>query len=244
MANPTLTEKSFIRAAQDGVGSVPMTVQGTVNKIIMLGGIVLVSAFAGAMLIIANPTLLMPAMIGGAIGGMIIALVLAFKQHLAPTLAPIYAVIEGVFVGAITLFFDSMYPGIALSAVLLTFAILSAMVGLYKAGVIKATPTFKRIVFSATAGIALFYVISMVLRLFGIQMPLIYDSGMFGIGFSLFVVGLAAMNLVLDLDRIEEGAAYGAPKYMEWYCAFGMIVTIVWLYLEILRLLAKISSRD
>jgi uncharacterized YccA/Bax inhibitor family protein len=244
MANPTLSEKTFIKAAQEGVGAAPMTVSGTVNKIITLGGIVLASAVATAFLLIAMPQLLLPSMIGGAIAGLIIVLVLSFKQHLAPTLAPIYSVVQGVFVGSITLMFDSMYPGIALSAVLLTFAILASMVGLYKAGVIRATPTFKRVIYSATAGIAIFYAISMVLRLFGIQMPLIYDSGLFGIGFSLIVVGLAAFNLVLDLDRIEEGAAYGAPKYMEWYCAFSMIVTIVWLYMEVLRLLAKISSRD
>jgi uncharacterized YccA/Bax inhibitor family protein len=244
MANPTLSEKTFIKAAQEGVGAAPMTVAGTVNKIIILGGIVLASAVATAFLLIAMPQLLLPSMIGGAIAGLIVVLVLSFKQHLAPTLAPIYGVVEGVFVGSITLMFDSMYPGIALSAVLLTFAILASMVGLYKAGVIRATPTFKRVIYSATAGIAIFYAISMVLRLFGIQMPLIYDSGLFGIGFSLLVVGLAAFNLVLDLDRIEEGAAYGAPKYMEWYCAFSMIVTIVWLYMEVLRLLAKISSRD
>ncbi len=244
MANPTLSEKTFIKAAQDGVGAVPMTVSGTVNKIIVLGGIVIASAVATTFMVIAKPELLMPSMIGGAIAGLIIVLVLSFKQHLAPTLAPLYGIVEGVFVGAMTLMFDSMYPGIALSAVLLTFAILASMIGLYKGGVIKATPTFKRAIYSATAGIAIFYVVSMVLRLFGIQMPLIYDSGIFGIGFSLIVVGLAAFNLVLDLDRIEEGAAYGAPKYMEWYCAFGMIVTIVWLYMEVLRLLAKISSRD
>jgi uncharacterized YccA/Bax inhibitor family protein len=244
MANPTLSEKTFIKAAQEGVGAAPMTVAGTVNKIITLGGIVLASAVATAFLLIAMPQLLLPSMIGGAIAGLIVVLILSFKQHLAPTLAPIYGVVQGVFVGSITLMFDSMYPGIALSAVLLTFAILASMVGLYKAGVIRATPTFKRVIYSATAGIAIFYAISMVLRLFGIQIPLIYDSGLFGIGFSLLVVGLAAFNLVLDLDRIEEGAAYGAPKYMEWYCAFSMIVTIVWLYMEVLRLLAKISSRD
>ncbi len=244
MANPTLSEKTFIKAAQEGIGAAPMTVSGTVNKIITLGGIVLASAVATAFLLISMPQLLVPSMIGGAIAGLIVVLILSFKQHLAPTLAPIYGIVEGVFVGSMTLMFDSMYPGIALSAVLLTFAILASMVGLYKAGVIRATPTFKRVIYSATAGIAIFYVISMVLRLFGIQMPLIYDSGIFGIGFSLIVVGLAAFNLVLDLDRIEEGAAYGAPKYMEWYCAFSMIVTIVWLYMEVLRLLAKISSRD
>ena len=244
MANPTLSEKSFIKAAQEGIGQGAMTVQGTVNKIILLGALVIASAAGSWFLFASNPALIMPLAIGGAIAGFVIALILAFKQHLAPTLAPIYAVVEGVFVGAITLVFESMYPGIGLSAVLLTFAILAGIVGLYKAGVIRATPTFKRTVMAATAGVAIFYLVAMVLRMFSIEMPLIYDTGWFGIGFSLFVVGLAAFNLVLDLDRIEQGAAYGAPKYMEWYCAFGMIVTIVWLYIEVLRLLSKLSSRD
>lgn len=244
MANPTLSEKSFIKAAQEGIGQGKMTVQGTVNKIILLGGLVIASAAVSWFFFASNPALIMPLAIGGAIGGLVIALILAFKQHLAPSLAPLYAVVEGVFVGAITLVFESMYPGIGLSAVLLTFAILAGMVGLYKAGVIRATPTFKRTIMAATAGVAIFYVVAMVLRMFDIEMPLIYDSGWFGIGFSLFVVGLAAFNLVLDLDRIEDGAKYGAPQYMEWYCAFGMIVTIVWLYIEVLRLLSKLSSRD
>ncbi|MDF7816082.1 Bax inhibitor-1/YccA family protein [Runella sp. MFBS21] len=244
MANPTLSEKSFIKAAQEGVGQSAMTVQGTVNKIIIMGALVIASAAASWFLLVANPGLIMPLAIGGSIAGLVVALILAFKQHLAPTLAPLYAVVEGVFVGAITLVFESMYPGIGMSAALLTFAILAGMVGLYKAGVIRATPTFKRVIFAATAGVAIFYLVAMVLRMFSIDVPLIYDSGWFGIGFSLFVVGLAAFNLVIDLDTIEQGAAYGAPKYMEWYCAFGMIVTIVWLYVEVLRLLAKLSSRD
>ena len=233
MANPTLSEKSFIKAAQEGIGQGAMTVQGTVNKIILLGALVIASAAGSWFVFASNPTLIMPLAIGGAIVGFVIALILA-----------IYAVVEGIFVGAITLVFESMYPSIGLSAVLLTFAILTGMVGLYKAGVIRATPTFKRTVMAATAGVAIFYLVAMVLRMFSIEMPLIYDTGWFGIGFSLFVVGLAAFNLVLDLDRIEQGAAYGAPKYMEWYCAFGMIVTIVWLYIEVLRLLSKLSSRD
>ncbi len=244
MANPTLSEKTFIKAAQEGVYSSPMTVQGTVNKIIMLGAVVAVVSVATWLLIGTNFALAMPLMIGSMITGLIISVVLAFKAHLAPTLAPIYAVVEGIFVGTITFFFEAMYPGIGTSAVLLTFAILTAMIGLYKAGVIRATPTFKRVIYSATAGVALFYLISLVLSFFGVKMPLIYDNGLFGIGFSLFVVGLAAFNLVLDLDRIEEGVQFGAPKYMEWYCAFSMIVTIVWLYIEVLRLLSKISSRD
>ena len=244
MANPTLSEKTFMKVSQASLGQQTMTVQGAVSKTIILGAIVFGTAVGSWILMGSNPALAIPLLIGGAIGGFVIALILAFKQHLAPTLAPIYAVLEGLFVGAMTLTMESMYPGIGLSAVLLTFAILAAVIGLYKAGVLRATATFKRVVFSATAGLCLFYLVSFVLRLFGIQMPLIYDNGWFGIGFSLFVVGLAAMNLVMDLDNMEQGAAYNAPKYMEWYCAFSMIVTIVWLYIEVLRLLSKLSSRD
>ena len=244
MANPTLSEKTFMKLGQSSIGQPAMTVKGAVNKTIVMGGIVFATAVASWQFVAATPALAMPLLIGGAVGGFIIALILTFKQHLAPTLAPIYAVLEGLFVGAMTMTMEALYPGIGLSAVLLTFAILAAVIGLYKAGVLRATATFKRVVFSATAGLCLFYLVSFVLRLFGIQMPLIYDNGWFGIGFSLFVVGLAAMNLVMDLDNMEQGAAYGAPKYMEWYCAFSMIVTIVWLYIEVLRLLAKLSSRD
>ena len=244
MANPTLSEKTFMKVSQAGLGQTAMTVQGAVSKTIILGTIVFGTAVGSWVLMASNPALAMPLLIGGAIGGFVVALILAFKQHLAPTLAPIYAALEGLFVGAMTLTMESMYPGIGLSAVLLTFAILAAVIGLYKAGVLRATATFRRVIFSATAGLCLFYLVSFVLRLFGIQMPLIYDNGWFGIGFSLFVVGLAAMNLVMDLDNMEQGAQYGAPKYMEWYCAFSMIVTIVWLYIEVLRLLAKLSSRE
>ena len=244
MANPTLSEKTFIKVAQEGTYTSPMTVQGTVNKIIIMGALVVVTAAVTWFTIATNFSLAMPAMIGSMITGLILSIVLAFKNHLAPTLAPIYAIVEGVFVGSITLVFEAMYPGIATSAVLLTFAVLAAMIGLYKAGVIRATPKFRRMIFAATAGIAIFYMVSFVARMFGFQMPLIYNNGLFGIGFSLFVVGLAAFNLIIDLDNIEQGVEYGAPKYMEWYCAFSMIVTIVWLYIEILRLLSKISSRD
>lgn len=244
MANPTLSEKTFIKAAQSGEYSAPMTVQGTVNKTIILGSILVATAAATWFTVHTSFGLAGPLAIGGSILGLGLVFLLSFKPHLAPTVAPIYAVAEGAFVGAISFIFEAMYPGLVLSAVMLTFAVMAAMIGLYKAGVIKATPTLKRTVFAATAAIGLFYLVSLGLRMFGVQVPLVHDNGLFGIGFSLFVVGLAAFNLVLDLDRIEEGAQFGAPKYMEWYCAFSLMVTVVWLYIEILRLLSKISSRD
>lgn len=159
-----------------------------------------------------------------------------------------YALCEGLFLGAVSAFFDfafrESYPGIIMQAVLLTFGTAGAMYALYAFRIIRATNTFKKIVITATMGIAVFYLIAMVLRLFGVEMPYLHDNGMIGIGISVFIVAIAALNLILDFDRIEQGATHGAPKYYEWYGAFGLMVTIVWLYLEILRLLSKLASRD
>lgn len=185
---------------------------------------------------------------GSMIGGLILCLVIVFKKIWAPYLALGYGLVEGLFLGAISAFYDSAfaasYPAIIMHAVLLTFGCAAAMYVLYKTGVIKATNTFRKVIMTATAGIAIFYVISMVLRLFGIQMPYLHDSSPISIGISLVIVVVASLNLILDFDLMEQGAEQGAPKYYEWYCAFGLMVTIVWLYLEILRLLGKLSSRD
>jgi uncharacterized YccA/Bax inhibitor family protein len=191
---------------------------------------------------------IMPFAIGSAIGGFVLALVIIFKKTWAPYLALGYALLEGFFIGAISAVFNyafaESYPGIVMQAVLLTLGTSAAMYGLYHFRIIQATPTFKKVIFAATAGIAFFYLIALVLRLFGIQMPYLHDNGIIGIGISLFVVTIAALNLILDFDKIEQGAAQGAPKYFEWYCAFGLLVTLVWLYLEMLRLLSKLASRD
>ena len=189
----------------------------------------------------------MPWIIGSAIGGLIIALVLAFKPIWASFLAPVYALVEGVFVGGISAFYNDAFsqiaPNIVMQAVGITFGVVIAMFALYRFGIIKATEKFKAIVFTATAGIAIFYLLAFVLRFFGIDMPLIHSSGTWGIVFSLAVVSIAALNLILDFDMIEQGSTMGAPKYMEWYGAFGLLVTIVWLYIEILRLLSKFAKR-
>ena len=189
----------------------------------------------------------MPWIIGTAIGGLVIALVLAFKPVWASFLAPIYALVEGVFVGGISAYYNDAFsqiaPNIVMQAVGITFGVVIAMFGLYRFGIIKATQRFKAIIFTATAGIAIFYMLAFVLRFFNINMPLIHSSGTWGILFSLVVVSIAALNLILDFDMIEQGSAMGAPKYMEWYGAFGLLVTIVWLYIEILRLLSKLSRR-
>jgi uncharacterized YccA/Bax inhibitor family protein len=183
-------------------------------------------------------------MIGGIFGGFIVALVTIFRPNWAAITAPIYALLEGLALGGISAMFERTYPGVAIQAVGLTFGTLFVMLLAYKTGMIRATQGFKLGVIAATGGIALLYLVEMVLGgFFHIQVPAINGSGAVGIGFSLFVVIIAALNLVLDFDMIETGVQGGAPKYMEWYGAFGLMVTLIWLYLEILRLLGKMRRR-
>ena len=178
----------------------------------------------------------------GVFGGFIVAMVLCFKQTWAPVLAPVYAVLEGLFLGGISAVFAARFGGIVFQAVAMTFGTLFALLAAYQSGYIRATEKFKLGVIAATGGIAVVYLVSMVLGFFGVQIPGIFGSGAVGIGFSVVVVVIAALNLVLDFDLIERGAQAGAPKYMEWYGAFSLMVTLVWLYLEILRLLAKLKD--
>jgi uncharacterized YccA/Bax inhibitor family protein len=189
----------------------------------------------------------LPWIIASAIGGFILAIVICFTPRWASYLVPVYGLIEGVFVGGISAYYNHAFaeqaPGIVMQAVGLTFGVVIAMYLLYRFRIIKATQRFKSIVFTATAGIAVFYLLGWVLRIFGLQMPFIHESTTIGIGISLVIVAVAALNLILDFDMIENGVAMGAPKYMEWYGAFGLLVTIVWLYLEILRLLSKFAGR-
>ena len=180
-----------------------------------------------------------------ALGGLVVAIVTVFKKTWSPVTAPLYAVLEGLFVGAISAIFEQRFPGIVMQAVMLTMGTLGALLLAYKSGLIKATENFKLGVVAATGGIFLLYLVNIVLRMLGFDgFGFIHESGTMGIAFSAFVVVIAALNLVLDFDFIESGAESGAPKYMEWYGAFGLVVTLVWLYLEILRLLAKLNSRD
>jgi len=244
-ANPALNAKTFDRIGSESLGNKVMTIQGTVNKTAVLLFCLIVPAvliwnqFYSA----GNPGVVMPWMFGGAIGGFIIALVTVFKKQWAPVTAPIYSVLEGFFVGGISAVFEAQFPGIVMQAVGLTMCTLFGLLAAYKSGLIKVTENFRLGVIAATGGIALIYFLSFILRFVGIGIPFIHDSGLLGIGFSLFVVTVAAMNLVLDFDFIESGAGQGAPKYMEWYAAFGLMVTLIWLYIEILRLLAKLKSR-
>ena len=244
--NPALSEKRFEQSMvidQDQT----MTARGTLNKFGFLFLMVMATAVFSWNSFFGGKDVTSYMWIG-AIGGLITALVIIFKQTWAPYLAPAYALFEGLFVGSISAIYQNAFgaaaPSIIMQAVLLTFGTVIAMYLLFTFRIIKATEKFKSVIFMATAGIAVFYLISMVLRMFGMNIPFIHEGSLIGIGFSVFVVAIAALNLILDFDMIEKGTEMGAPKYMEWYCAFGLLVTIVWLYLEMLRLLSKLSSRD
>ena len=240
--NPVLKEKAF--AGQLATGEA-MTIQGTVNKTGLLLFLVVVSAaWTWGLSHSETPEAAFPWMIGGVIGGLITGFVTVFKKTWAPVTAPIYALLEGLFLGGISAIFQRSYPGIAIQAVSLTFAVMFVMLLAYKFGIIRATRGFKLGVIAATGGIALVYVANMVMGLFfHSQMSFLYSSTPLGIGISLFIVVIAALNLIIDFDMIENAARMGAPKYMEWYGAFGLMVTLIWLYLEILRLLSKTRSR-
>ncbi len=247
--NPTLSEKRFRDTVLDDVVTHEnaMTVKGTLQKFGFLFLMTMGTAFY-SWKEAAEGGNVGPLIIGGAIGGLVIAIVLMFKKEWSPYLAPLYALAEGLFVGAISAQYNyalaEVAPNIIINAVGLTFGTAIAMYLLYSFRIIQATQKFKAIIFTATAGIAIFYLIAFALSFFGISIPFLHEGSAIGIGFSVFVVALAALNLILDFDMIEQGAALGAPKYMEWYGAFGLLVTIVWLYLEILRLLSKLSSRN
>jgi len=243
--NPALNDKTFLDVGSGHVvsGDV-MTLSGTVNKTaLMLLILVTSGAFAWSFYSPENPGAVMPWMLGGAIGGLVLGFVTIFKHTWAPVTAPLYALAEGLFVGAVSALFEAAYPGIVVQAVTLTMGILASLLMAYKSGLIKATENFKLGVVAATGGIFLVYLANAVLRLFGMDgFGFIHESGPMGIAFSAFVVVIASLNLVLDFDFIESGVDAGAPKYMEWYGAFGLTVTLVWLYLEILRLLAKLRD--
>lgn len=240
--NPALKSDTFTTVGR-ALGADAMTIEGSVNK----AGVSLVVLVACAALqwnMAFGEALYYPLMLAGAIGGFVLALVTVFKKAWSPVTTPLYAALEGLLLGGLSLLFEQRYPGIVINAVGLTLGTLAALLVAYRSGVIRATENFKLGVFAATGGIALLYLVSFALGFFGKTVPFIHDTGPIGIGFSVVVVGVAALNLVLDFDFIERGSAHGAPKYMEWYAAFGLLVTLVWLYLELLRLLAKIQGRS
>ncbi|HMD76132.1 MAG TPA: Bax inhibitor-1/YccA family protein [Terracidiphilus sp.] len=250
-SNPALSENTFRNLSGAGYGGITdlagrMTLNGTVNKT----GILLLCAIATAAwtwhLFLQSRDFadVTPLMLVGVFGGLIFAMVTVFKKEWSPVTAPIYALLEGLFLGSLSAAFDLRYPGIAIQAVSLTFGTLFVLLLAYRSGLIRVTQKFRLGIVAATGGIFLFYMMQMLLGFFGIRFVSINGSGFIGIGFSLFVVAIAALNLVLDFDFIERGVESGAPKYMEWYGAFGIMVTLVWLYLEILRLLSKMRSRN
>ena len=243
--NPTLSEKAFKNTTYiDYTNS--MTVRGTLNKFGFMFLMVMGTAYYSWKEFTQGGNV-QSLIWGGAIGGFVVALIIMFKKEWSPYLAPLYALLEGLFLGAISATYNAAFadkmPNIIMNAVGLTFGTAIAMYLLYSFKIIQATQKFKAIIFTATAGIAIFYLIAMVLRMFGVQMAFLHEGSAMGIGFSLVVVAIAALNLILHFDMMEQGAASGAPKYMEWYGAFGLLVTIVWLYLEILRLLSKLAAR-
>jgi uncharacterized YccA/Bax inhibitor family protein len=242
-ANPALNSKTFTDVARISDLSQSMTIQGTVNKtLLMLILVVIPAAWTWSLINTGSPAV-GPLLLGGIIGGFIVALITIFNKQWAIVTAPLYSVLEGLAIGGISASAEAQFPGIVIQAVTLTFGTLFCLLLAYKSGLIKATENFKLGVVAATGGIALIYIITLVLGIFRIRVPYIHDSGIIGIGFSFFVVIIAAFNLVLDFDFIESGASSGAPKFMEWYAAFGLMVTLIWLYLEMLRLLAKIVSK-
>ena len=243
-ANPALKEGTFtgVRAA---AGEPVMTLQGTATKSFVL---VLLTVFAASFtwnaVASGNVGILMPATVVGGIGGFIVALITVFKPKASPYTGPIYAVLEGLLLGGVSAIYNARFAGLPAQAVALTFGVFMALLIVYRLGIIKATENFRLGVVAATGGIMIMYLLSFVLGFFGITMPYLHDSSPLSIGISVVIVVVAALNLVLDFDFIERGVANRAPKYLEWYAAFGLLVTLVWLYLEILRLLSKLQSRS
>jgi uncharacterized YccA/Bax inhibitor family protein len=260
-SNPALNASVF--QIHDAASATVMTLQGTVAKTAILLAIVIVGAGftwhqamnllpaaeavgadAGTSQVLQAPQGIYGYVGIGALAGFVLALVTIFKPSVSPYTAPLYALAQGVFLGGISATFEYIYPGVVPEAVALTFGTLAALLTAYATRIIRPSEKFKLGIVAATGAICLFYLATIVLGFFGVQVPALYQSGWVGIGFSLFVVVIAALNLVLDFDFIERGCAQGAPKYMEWYAGFGLLVTLVWLYLEILRLLVKLRGRD
>ncbi|MFT5130448.1 MAG: putative YccA/Bax inhibitor family protein [Rhodothermales bacterium] len=242
-SNPALSDKAFNR--NWGATQNVMTVEGTINRTGFLLLLVIGAAcwpwqlyFNGAV-----PGAMYPYILIGGLGGFVVAIITCFVPKISPFTTPVYAILEGLFLGAISAMYEAQFKGIVMTSALCTFCTLFGLLMAYKLGMIKATPKFRRGVIAATLCIGVVYLISFVMNLFGMSMPYIHSSGPIGIGISVVIVIVAALNLVLDFDFIERGAGSGAPKYMEWYAAFGLVVTLVWLYIEILRLISKLRSR-
>ncbi|BDD09142.1 membrane protein [Fulvitalea axinellae] len=243
-SNPVFRRLAESRTyARDVTGESAMTIQGAAVKTLILLLITFVSAMytyaqtlQGAM----NPSLAW----GGAIVGFILAMITVFKANWSPYTTPLYALCEGLFLGIVSATFEASFPGVVLDAVLSTFGVLFTLLALYATRVVKVTNKFRMIVFAATGGVAAVYLITWIFSFFGVHLPYMFGSGLSALIFTAIVAVVAALNLLMDFDFIEQGAEAGMPKYMEWYGAFGLMVSLIWLYLEILRLLAILRGRD
>ncbi|HEY6452760.1 MAG TPA: Bax inhibitor-1/YccA family protein [Steroidobacteraceae bacterium] len=243
--NPGLNDRTFAGLPRPALESERMTLQGTINKSFLLLVVLMGTALWpwSQYLASGNPAVVgLPVMIG-VVGGLVLAIVICLRPVTAPYLAVPYAALEGLAIGGISALLEKRYPGIAIQATALTFAVLAALLLAYTTRLIRVTQRFRAIVVGGTGAIFLLYLMTAVLRLFHIDTPFMNDSSALSIGLSLVIVGFAALNLVLDFDLIESGVTQGAPRYMEWYGAFGLLVTLVWLYMEILRLLSKVRQR-
>lgn len=240
--NPSLKTEAFENFKDASTGE-KMTIQGTVNKTFILLLLLLATFVYSWNQFVSSPNSVLPLILVGAVGGLIIGLITIFVPKISPFTAPVYALLEGLFLGAVSAQYEAQYGGIVFQAVLITIGVLLSLLMVYKSGLIKVTQNFRLGVAAATGAIFLVYVISFIGGFFGFEIPHLHESTPLGIGISVVIVVIAALNLVLDFDFIENAAARQVPKYFEWYGAFGLLVTLVWLYLEILRLLSKIRSR-
>ena len=251
-SNPFMSESTFAKNSSDDTGWIQaernvMTIQGAVNKSLILTAILLVSAVLSVKFLVTPAYLpyLSPMMYGSIIGGLVLVIASYWKPTIAQYTAPLYAVVEGVFVGIISgVLAERLGFGIVFNAVMLTVLCLGSMLVAYKFGIIKPTQKFRSIITTATMAIAMIYFVNIILSFFGMNLPYLHEGGMIGIGISIFIIGIATLNLILDFDNIERGARAGAPKYMEWVTSLGLLVTLVWIYIEILRLLAIFASND
>lgn len=243
--NPMLSRLTdAARATVTAPQSERMTIAGTSTKAAILLAIVLITAFIFWTKIDAGrPELLTPSLLIGGIGGFVVALITIFKPQTAPWTAPLYASLQGVFLGAVSALYNMRFAGLPQQAVVLTFAVAFTVFVLYRANILRATQGFRRMMIAATVGIGVFYLGSMLLSLFGVSIGYFTSSSPLAIGVNVIIAGVAALNLVLDFDRIEEGVRAGAPRALEWFAAFGLMVTLVWLYLELLRLLSRLQGR-
>jgi len=244
-SNPVMAGRIFEKVGRVTAGGNVMTINGTINKIgILLLLVIAAASYTWKMVSGADPANAGMLAMVGAIGGFIVALVTVFRPQSSAITAPIYAILEGLLLGALSAIINAQYPGVAFQAVLLTIGTLFSMLFLYRSGRIRATPRFQRGVMMATGAVFFAYLVSWILSMFGMGVGFMHSAGPMGILINLVIIVIAALNLIMDFHFIEKGAEMAAPKYMEWYGAFGLMVTLIWLYIEFLRLLSRFAGRD